>query len=94
MSWIEDPGLATYGGFNISELDIDEAWVNVSTTIADTALWLYEVSTNCHRVSASSMTRKWVIIFELSESKLKIHNGTLLFLVSISTKRRNQDWST
>lgn len=53
MSWIEDPGLATYGGFNISELDIDEAWVNVSTTIADTALWLYEVSTNCHRVSAS-----------------------------------------
>ncbi|ODM92298.1 Heparan-alpha-glucosaminide N-acetyltransferase [Orchesella cincta] len=49
MSWIEDPGLTTFGGFNISELEIDQAWVNVSTTIADTALWLYEVSTNCHR---------------------------------------------
>lgn len=55
MSWIEDPGLTTFGGFNISELGTDEAWVNVSTTITDAALWLYEVSTNCHRVSQTNV---------------------------------------
>ncbi len=49
MSWIEDPGIANFKGFNISRLGLDEAWVNVTSFVEQ--LFIYELSSDCHKVS-------------------------------------------
>lgn len=51
MSWIEDPGIADFRGFNISQLGLDQAWINVTSLVEGTALWVYELSSDCHKVS-------------------------------------------
>ncbi|OXA51690.1 heparan-alpha-glucosaminide N-acetyltransferase [Folsomia candida] len=47
MSWIEKQPFSTFRGFNLTELKIDEAWMNV-TNLANQTLWLYQRSTDCY----------------------------------------------
>lgn len=49
MSWIEKQPFSTFRGFNLTELKIDEAWMNV-TNLANQTLWLYQRSTDCYEV--------------------------------------------
>lgn len=49
MSWIEDPGVESFGSYVFNELDIDQAFLNVSSAVAEN-LWLYSLSSNCHTV--------------------------------------------
>jgi len=50
MSWIEDPGWEEFRGLNRSDLEVDEAYVNVTSRI-DSPLWLYTLSEECYKVS-------------------------------------------
>jgi hypothetical protein len=50
MSWIEDPGWEKFRGLNRSDLEVDEAYVNVTSRI-DIPLWLYTLSEECYKVS-------------------------------------------
>lgn len=50
MSWIEDPGWEVFRGLNLSDLKVDEAYVNVTSHI-DRPLWLYTLSEECYKVS-------------------------------------------
>ncbi|KAK6633500.1 hypothetical protein RUM44_004107 [Polyplax serrata] len=47
-SWIEDPGVDRWRGLSLSELGVDEAFVNVTSTIKET-LWLYILNEDCER---------------------------------------------
>jgi hypothetical protein len=50
MSWIEDPGWQEFRGLNLSDLEVDEAYVNV-TSLIYSPLWLYTLSDECYKVS-------------------------------------------
>lgn len=47
-SWIEDPGIDSWNGLKFSDLEVDEAYLNV-TNLADSPLWLYALSDDCIR---------------------------------------------
>ncbi|XP_068084945.1 heparan-alpha-glucosaminide N-acetyltransferase isoform X2 [Anabrus simplex] len=47
MSWIEDPGVAEFRGLNLTQLGVDEAYVNVTSQIP--GLWLYTLSQECYK---------------------------------------------
>lgn len=49
MSWIEDPGWQEFRGLNLSDLKVDEAYVNV-TSLLHSPLWLYTLSEECYKV--------------------------------------------
>ncbi|EEB18822.1 conserved hypothetical protein [Pediculus humanus corporis] len=48
MSWIENPGLENWKGLKFSELKVDEAFLNVSSSLEE-KLWLYTLSEDCER---------------------------------------------
>lgn len=66
MSWIEDPGIANFKGFNISSLKIDEAWINVTSLVGDGAMWLYELSSDCHKVTISKLIGLLTKLYKLA----------------------------
>lgn len=45
-SWIEDPGVDSWKGLRLSDLEVDEAFINITST-AQKALWLYTLSEDC-----------------------------------------------
>lgn len=47
-SWIEDPGLDNWKGLRFSELGVDEAFLNITSTVQED-LWLYALSEDCER---------------------------------------------
>lgn len=51
MSWIENPGVETFDGLNISDLHVDEAWLKVTTQAGSPLVWLYTLSANCNECS-------------------------------------------
>lgn len=55
MSWIEDPGWEVFRGLNLSDLKVDEAYVNVTSHI-DRPLWLYTLSEECYKCPYSRLT--------------------------------------
>jgi hypothetical protein len=54
MSWIEDPGWEEFRGLNLSNLKVDEAYVNV-TSLLYSPLWLYTLSDECYKVGFKIM---------------------------------------
>jgi hypothetical protein len=60
MSWIEDPGWREFRGLNLSDLKVDEAYVNV-TSLLYSPLWLYTLSDECYKVRFSLM--KFTFVF-------------------------------
>jgi hypothetical protein len=53
MSWIEDPGWQEFRGLNLSNLKVDEAYVN-ATSFLYSPLWLYTLSSECYKVRSGS----------------------------------------
>lgn len=47
-SWIEDPGLDTWRGLKLSDLSVDQAYINVTSYVSK-KLWLYTLSDDCVR---------------------------------------------
>lgn len=52
LHWFEDPGFDYWGSYPMSELGVDEAYLNV-TLASDVPrpLYLYQLSEDCERVS-------------------------------------------
>ncbi|KAL0280852.1 UNVERIFIED_CONTAM: hypothetical protein PYX00_002018 [Menopon gallinae] len=48
MNWIEDPGIDSWNGLPFSGLGVDEAYVNITSSVARN-LWLYTLSEDCVR---------------------------------------------
>jgi hypothetical protein len=71
MSWIEDPGWQEYRGLNLSDLKVDEAYVNV-TSLLYSPLWLYTLSDECYKVRLFS-SRSLLLYFMILISK-QLHN--------------------
>ncbi|CAL8127449.1 unnamed protein product [Orchesella dallaii] len=46
MSWTESHGFSMFGQYNLTLLDVDKAWLNI-TNLADRTLWVYELSKDC-----------------------------------------------
>lgn len=55
MSWIEDPGWQEFRGLNLSNLKVDEAYLNVTSFIYS-PLWLYTLSDECYKCPYSRLT--------------------------------------
>lgn len=49
MWWPEDPGVDDWRGLDLTALEVDEAYLNVTSD--KDAIFLYSLSTDCHKVS-------------------------------------------
>ncbi|XP_075216758.1 heparan-alpha-glucosaminide N-acetyltransferase [Lycorma delicatula] len=56
MAWWENPGTKTYKNLDLSSLDVDEAYLNI-TNIENTTLYLYSLSEQCYKCPFSLVTQ-------------------------------------
>lgn len=49
MWWPEDPGVDDWRGLDLTALEVDEAYLNVTSD--KDVIYLYSLSTDCHKVS-------------------------------------------
>lgn len=64
MSWTESHGQSMFGQYNLTRLEIDQAWLNV-TNWSGQILTLYQLSTDCQEVYFLNQKFKILSIIQL-----------------------------
>lgn len=50
MAWWENPGTKTYKNLDLTDLEVDQAYLNI-TNLDNSSFYLYSLSEQCYKVS-------------------------------------------
>lgn len=90
-SWIEDPGTDSWNGLNYSLLEVDQAYVNV-TSLSEVPLWFYVLSDDCRRCPFTKVdilgSRENIFKFSTKRNmKFRISSDGNSDFISVGNKR-------